>query len=400
MHTVLELVESSYRRGLTTVRPDLDCYRLALQTMSRRNVPEIGELVDQTMSEMKRERMLIPNTECYGAAILAWKHVATARECKDRERAIQRTYDLLQEMIAAFHRTTLVTIVPTTEHYNHVLEALTGSKMAKATNRAESLLRVLEQAADRATVEQLEDTEEEKSQFPTITDVPVNLVPNADTYKYALMVWRNSKAPNKVQEAQAIVDRFKDRLDLIRTVSTEKSMVDAMSAFISVCAKESSVQEGAEKMEVMFKALRTLESMKALGLTPNSTTYVALLEACDHLVQDGLDRQRILESTFVRACEEGFVDRAVLEHFKAAASTYLYAKLVVAPCREVEHMKVVPDSWTRNVQGYSAKAKGGRKVLPLTIDGRFTFTKAAADYKMRKLRKQANKRMLQGGRMK
>ena len=70
---MLELADSAYRKGSTMVRPDLECYTYALQTMSRRlNVPEVGDLVDQTLSEMKRERMLIPNTECYGAAIVAW----------------------------------------------------------------------------------------------------------------------------------------------------------------------------------------------------------------------------------------------------------------------------------------------------------------------------------------
>ena len=63
-------------------------------------------------------------------------------------------------------------------------------------------------------------------------------------------------------------------------------------------------------------------------------------------------------------------------------------------------MKVVPEVWTRNVTGFLANVKGGRKVLPLSIEGKFTFTKAAAEYKMRKLRRQDNKKMLQGGRMK
>ena len=371
--------------------------------MTRRNAPEIGELVDQTLSEMKRERMLIPNTECYAAAIVAWKHVALARECQDRENAIQRAYDLLQEMVGAFHRTTTVTIRPETEHYNHVLEALTVSKTSKATHRAETLLKVLEQSSDQGALarQQQEGEDMTTPQEPHLSkssNGTMDLVANADSYKYALLVWRNSKSPNKVQEAQKVLDRFKERANHIQRFSTEQSMVEAMSAFISVCAKTVATEK--EGMGVMLRALRTLEAIRAMGLTPNSSTYAAMLEACDHLVQDSYDRQRILENIFVRACEEGFVDRAVLENFKAAASSYLYTKLVVVPSREVENMKVVPDSWTRNVRGFSANVKGGRKVLPLTIEGKFTFTKAAAEYKMRKLRKQSNKRMLQGGRMK
>lgn len=366
--------------------------------MSRRvNVPEVGELLDQTLSEMKKERMIIPNTECYGAAILTWKHVAMGRECEDRERAVQRIDDLLQEMIDAFHRTTTVTVRPTTEHYNHVLEALTMSKAAKATQRAETILNALEKVADRAVAEEQGNSEGESNRF----DDPVGLAPNADSYKHALVVLRNSKSHSKVQEAQALINRFQSRAHQLRTVSSETSMVEVMSAFISVCARGGSgSKDEAQNMEIMFTALRTPEVMRALDLVPDSTTYAALLEACDTLVHDGQDRQRILESIFIRACDGGYVDHVVLENFKAASSTYLYAKLVVAPSQEVENMKVVPESWTRNVQGFSANSKGGRKVLPLTIEGQFTFTKAAAEYKMRKLRKQANKHLLEGGRMK
>jgi len=140
--------------------------------------------------------------------------------------------------------------------------------------------------------------------------------------------------------------------------------------------------------------------MRDMNLTPNSICYAALMEACHNLVQNGQDRQRILENIFVRAAEEGVVDQMVVENFKMAASSYLYAKMVISSRREIENMKVVPESWTRNVQGYSANSKAGRQVLPLTIEGRFTFTKAAAEYKMRKLRRQSNKKMLQGGRTK
>lgn len=374
--------------------------------MSQRvNVPEVGELADQTLSEMKKERMIIPNTECYGSAILAWKHVAMGRECDDREGAIQRAFDLLREMIAAFHRTTIVTVRPTTEHYNHVLEALTVSKSSRATQKVEKLLSELEKAGGEVDVEEQDDDEEEEA----LEDSPrlmsndkqvVDLAPNADSYKFALMVWRNSKSPHKLDSARDLLARFTSRIEQLRNVSSEKSLVEVMSAFISVCARDGSNKDRDEKMKVMLTALRTLERMRALGLTPDSTTYAALLEACDSLVDDGQDRQRILENIFGRACSEGYVDQAVLQHFKAAASTYLYAKLLVAPSMEVEHMKVVPEGWTRNVQGFSVNSKGGRKVLPLTIDGQFTFTKAAAEFKMRKLRKQANKKMLQGGRMK
>jgi len=265
--------------------------------------------------------------------------------------------------------------------------------------KAEALLSALEKALDPSDAYYEDGEDEELGGSKIATNTTMEPTPDAESYKHALMVWRNSKSPKKVEMAKDLLRRFTTRIEYLRTVSSDASLVEAMSAFISVCARDGS-KDKAQKMQTMFAALRSLEEMRDLGLTPNSTTYASLIEACDALVEDAQDRLRILENIFVRACDEGYVDQAVLEQFKAAASTYLYAKIVVAPSQEVEHMKVVPETWTRNVRGFSAKTKGGRKVLPLTIEGRFTFTKATAEYKMRKLRKQASKQMLQGGRMK
>ena len=373
---MLQIIENGHKKGLIKHGADESCFRDALITMSRRvNVPEVGELADTTLGEMK-DAMLIPDTACYSAAILAWKNVATARECEDRERASGRALELLHEMTKAYHRTTKVTVKPTTEDYNHVLEALTVSKSSKAPQHAETLLNALEDASSATNT---------------------FIGPNAESYKYALAVWRNSKSANKVPFALDILQRFKDRINVgdVQFGSNE-SFVEVFSTFIDVCA-----HSGAKKdsRKIMTLALRTVEDMKSHGLHPDSTTYTALLGACHNLIADGHERQKILENIFTKACEEGYVDQHLLEQFKHAASTYLFAKAVISHSREIEGMKVVPESWTRQAKGFLVNTKGGRQVLPLSIDGKFTFTKAAAEYKMRKLRRRQNKKMLQGGRM-
>lgn len=373
---------------MTTSRLDEACYRDALITMSRRvNVPEVGELANATLAEMK-EAMLFPDTECYSAAILAWKNVATAREYDDREAAVQRALALLQEMTKAYHRTTKVTVKPTTENYNHVLEALTVSKSPRATNHAETLLTALEDAdSAEDSREQLDLTHGESTETSYMG-------PNASSYKYTLDVWSSSKSSKKVPQALTILRRMMERRDL--ALHTDQSFVPVFSSFIDVCAESGAKQDS---RKIMTLALRTVEEMQSLGLNADSTTYAALLKACNNLISDGHERQRILKNVFSKACEEGLLDQDVLEQFKQAASTYVFADVVIAHSREVEGMKVVPESWTRKAKGFQANTKGGREVLPLSIEGKFTFTKAAAEYKMRKLRRRQNQQMLQGGRM-
>lgn len=378
--SVLEIMNTAYLKNLTYLRPDLQCYRDALITISRRhNILEVGDLADGILREM-REQMVYPDTECYRAAILAWKHVAMTRDNSDLEQAVRRAEEILEEMAEAYYRTTQVTVRPTTEDYNNVLQTLAVYKSPKAIDHARKLFKKLHSQSSMLRVK-----------------------PDAETFRLMLDIWRINKSPDKLTHSIELLDELKDRLDhdptLMASSATRESVVAAFNSFIRVCGATSSGKKDIiQRVKIMNTALLTVEAMKAFDLEPNSGTYTALVEACNHLLPSsvGPERQQVLENVFQRACEEGFVNQSLLEQFKLAASTYLFTKLVVARSVQVEDIKVLPDSWTRNVQGFNE----GKKVMPLSIHGTFTFTKAAAEYRMRKLRRRTNQRLLQGGRMK
>jgi hypothetical protein len=378
--SVLEIMNSAYEKNLTYLRPDLQCYRDALITISRRhNIIEVGDLADDTLREMKSQ-MVYPDTECYRATILAWKHVAMIRDNPDPEQAVRRAQDVLEEMAEAYYRTTQVTVRPTTEDYNNVLQSLALSKSPKAIDHAKKLFK--------------------KLHFPTSM---LRVEPDAETYRLMLDIWRNSKSPDKLSHGIELLEEFKGKLDhdstLMAPSASCESVVAVFNSFIRLCgATSSSKKDVFQRSKIMNTALLSVEAMKALNLEPNCETYTALVEACDHLLpsSDSPERQQVLENVFQRACEEGFVNQGLLEQLKLAASTYLFTKLVVARSVQVEDIKVLPDSWTRNVKGFNE----GKKVMPLSIHGTFTFTKAAAEFRMRKLRSRTNQRLLQGGRIK
>lgn len=383
VYSVLQIMSHAYRKGYTDIGPDLQCYRDALITMSRRqNVDDVGDLADATLKEM-REQMIFPDAECYRSAIMAWKHVAMSRDCLYPEDAIRRTQELLQEMTEAYHRTIEVLIQPTTEDYNHVLHAMTLSKKQQTVEYAQRVFKSLK--------------EEDSSTNG----------PDAQSYKHMLGILRNSQSPTKVAQASELLkevkEHYKNNETWKRSKLSDESTMDAFTAYVRVCAAPTAspnkttkdIQQ--ERTKTMTLALKILKDARKLGLTPNSDTYTALVEACDHLLPSkGQEREKILENIFRRACQEGFVNQSLLEHFKSASSTHLFARLVVSKSIPMEDIKIVPDTWTRNVRGYTE----GKKVMPLSIHGNFTFTKAAAEYRMRKLRKRTNQKLLRGGRMK
>jgi hypothetical protein len=377
VYTVLEIMDTAYRKGLTSLRPDTQCYRDALITMSRRqNIPDVGDLADETLKEMK-EYSIYPDTGCYRAAILAWKHVAMGRDNPYPEVAILRTQQLLNEMAEAYHRTTIVTVRPDTLDYNNVLEALTYSQGSKAFDRAQRI-------------------------FKSLQDDP-SCGPDPLTYKLMLEILHKSRSAEKLSRAMKLLEELREKameIDAWRECkSSRQKLLDAFAEFIRVCGAGGTSKENDidDRTRIMTMVLRRLDDLKILGLTPDSGVYQALIEASSHLLpQDTPERQNVLERVFRRACDEGQVNPSLLEEFRLAASAYLYAKLVVAQSVQVDNTKVVPESWIRNAKGF----KEGKKTMPLSIHGTFTLTKAAAEYRMRKLRRRANQKILQGGRLK
>jgi len=378
VYSALRIMETAYQKGQTDLRADLQCYRDALITMSRRhNVDNVGELADEILKEMK-DQMMYPDTECYRSAIVAWKHVAMSRDSPFPEQAIRRTQDLLQEMTEAYHRTNQILIQPTTEDYNNVLQAMALSKNQNSARYAQDLFKTLKE------------------------ETSVIGGPDAQSYRHMLGVWRNSRSPIKFTHAQQLLQEVKENYvsdkSLRDNKSPNESIVDVFTTFVQVCGAPNlnNKKDIQEQTKIMTMALRILEDTRKLGLTPNSETYTALVEACDNLLPTNRqERQGVLENIFHRACREGFVNESLLERFKSVASTYLYVKLVVSKSLPMEDMKIVPESWTRNVKGY----REGKKVMPLSIHGNFAFTKSAAEYRMRKLRRRTNQKLLQGGRL-
>jgi hypothetical protein len=115
------MINMIFRNELTRLHPDVRCYNGALATMAKCHEPDdVGTLVDKTLQEM-RENNMCPDTECYRAAIIAWKNSASKRDSNNTEECIYRAQQLFQEMSQKFRRTTVVTVQPSTEDYNKPL---------------------------------------------------------------------------------------------------------------------------------------------------------------------------------------------------------------------------------------------------------------------------------------
>ena len=388
---VLRIMEYAESKKFCSVPVDETCYRYFLQASARRAViPEQGPLADQILNKLK-DRQIVPDGECYGAAIRTWKNAAlNPLYGASREHSITRAVELLEELSVAHQRSSMRMVKHTTAHFNDVLEALSASYRAISRDIATALVDVMENSIG-------EESENALSEIR----------PNSDTYKWLLLVHANSRKQDKVESAKQVLERVKANLATVaeNSAKLEDALVGVYNSFVQVCASVKTDKIGGEERvnepEVLQSALEAVAELRSLyGLSPNSETYSNLLKVCETQLELGSERSRITEEIFQSCCEEGLVDTIVLKALKGAASDEQYSELVLSHSTSVEGTRMVPEEWTSKVGVNRVITADGRKAVPLSVDGRYTTTKAMKEFKMRKLRSRVNQRVLQGGRLK
>lgn len=364
---------------LSDVRPDEECYRYVLATYARSTLPNLGNDVNEIITQMD-DRLLTPDTECYTYAIRTWRNAATNfyNEGTQHEDATQAS-KMLSEMEKAVYRSTEVVVQPGTENYNDVMQAWSTSTKAGAAVHAETLLKKMEKA---------------------YADGDEDLKPDADSYRWALEAWAMSPSKDKLNHAVTILSRMKDLTEGSED-NHAKPTVDVFNAFIHVCGAADQGSATDKKYNLKL-AVNTIDEIRERGEAPNSATYRLLLEACENLLPMGKERTRAVESIFRNCCVLGLVDDTVLAQFRAIVPDDLFTNLVIANTTEdavdgTKSSKMVPREWTRNV-GVTVMTVDGKKPKPLNIDSMFVVTKRVKEFRVKRLRQHKNQRLLRAGR--
>ena len=347
-----------------TVTPDVDCYRYVLQAAANR--PD-EDVVDAVLNAMEDDQ-LVPDAECYGSAIRAWKGIALLST--EPETCVQKCLDLWDELRLASRRSVEAKEYPILVDYaNDVLEALTFSSRSKRVIIAERLFREMET----------------NSELPN---------PTPQSYTFLLRVHRGQST--KIRD---IIKSFLAKIPLFIGDVHESEIVTVFDTYVRLCAS-TPAQSKSHGLSVLREAIAHVEKVRSFeSLSPLSSTYAALLEACAMLLPDGDMRRRLVENVFRLACEEGMVDDQVLNMFRLSASPDQYSRIVLSVSQELEGVMVVPEVWTRVALGGKVRSRDGRKATPLSVGGEVKVTLAMKEYRMRRVREHKNRKLLEGGRL-
>ena len=392
-------MEQAYRRQLTAVRPDLECYRSVLLAAAKRPLlPDLGPLVDAILRQMWHHRFVVPDAQCFAAAVRTWKHSAllyagspaapatVSRSLSTpakavtpdnalRERSVRRARELLDDTAVAHQQRTGTGVRPPLECVHDVLEALAVSSNPRALEWASRALRHLPSG------------------------------PTLDTYCLLLGVCRATAATGEPTPSAAAAERSEailgdvagSFLQLVRHLPPRRAQRRAAAfaaSYVRACAGDPT-----GGLPAFRRALAGVEKLRSLSVHPNSETYAALLDACHRLLPQGLERHQLVRQVFLLCRSEGSVDETVLRELRVASTEDQFAELVLSECEFVEGTKMIPESWTANALSGRVLTAEGRRTPPLSVEGRLTVTLAMREFQMRRLRDHRNRNLLQGGRL-
>jgi len=378
--TVLNAMEKLVTYKKTEVRPDLDCYKYVLISMSRSKVPDVGANVMDLFNTMEEDR-IFPDTACFDAAIETFKNCSRRVKPEEAETYANAAETMLKRMEREHDRSSVSSVLPSSTTYTNVIQALAVRKTIKAAITADGLLKKLEEKYAEG-------------------DEPMK--PTRDSYVGVIHAFGNSGAESSFIHANEVFQRMITQ----HTNGNEavKPDVCAYHALIRACSRAAINTSSLEQQrQALVLAIATIQDMKKSDLNrPNCKTYLLLLQCCTQLLPSGAERAKALRSIFRSCCKDGLVDRQVLNEFQSSVSTDMYHNEVVHSAHEYNGVKALPESWTRNL-GYRVRTQtedGVSKRNPIiSVTGEVIASTAYNDHRMRRRWSKVNKKLLQGGRV-
>ena len=375
------------------IKPDVACYKYALHAMSESKahfIEGLGYQAENILTRME-ENALMPDSACFSYAIQTWCNSACRNELTQKEiyEEAGKAHEMLDRMEAMHFRSGSVVVHTSTVDYNKVMRAWSRSSSQWAVSKVERLLSNMEKK---------------------YKDGDALMRPNHESYLYAIKTLGNSPdVGDQVDGALAIISRMKEQYKNGNHACEPN--VECYNAVIAVCGNRNfnsaSETEKRKALKCAIDVVQKMRKNKNKEVQPNSRTYNLGLEAFGVLLdKKSAEYQKVIESVFVKCCNEGLVDDKVIKTFHRIAPYELYRRSILvaaSPNVEMDGTPIsdtlfLPEEWTKNINGSTCTR---RQSVPLAVDGRFVHerSRSVSEHKMRRLRTRQNKIMLQGGRM-
>ena len=382
-------MEKLYTQKSTSVRPDLDCYRLVLTTLSKTKEYNMGQVIP-TLFKTMEDNQLFPDTECYDSAIQTLSNCTLHAKTQEEKREYSKMAEgMLAMMETESERSSVSIVKPNAKSYTCVIFALGALHTKHAAEKTAALLKKME-------VEYYENGDE-------------LMKPTRDSYVGVINAFGHCGSERGFIKA----NDFLQQMIFHHTNGNEMARPDAEAyhAVVRACSQvsENKTSTPEREKEALVLAISTVQDMKkAETVHTNSRSYHLLLQCCTNLLPEGSDeREKAMCSVFRSCAKDGLVSQHILQEFQACVSPEVYYREVVADALYFEEVRIIPEKWTRNL-GYSVRVTdvlheggkvNGKRSPIISVTGTVVSTMAYNDYRMRRRWEKRGQKLLQGGRV-
>ncbi len=159
--------------------------------------------------------------------------------------------------------------------------------------------------------------------------------------------YAKSRLPDKAQRAAYLIQRMNEQ----HQVGKQDVKADLISynCLLNACATtEGDTLQRKIALGIALTTFKKLYQSKTFTLT--SHTYSSLLKSCGSLIEMGDDRISLMKTAFRLCCENGQVDRKVLEELQRALPSELCNQLLRGyVIDDKPDVAAIPFGWKRNV---------------------------------------------------
>lgn len=382
-------MEKLYTQKTTSVRPDLDCYRLLLTTLSKTKEYDMGQVIP-TLFKTMEDNQLFPDTECYDSAIQTLSNCTRyTKDKKERAEYSKMAEGMLTMMETENERSSVSVVKPNAKSYTYVILALGALHTKHAAEKTTALLKKME-------VEYYENGDE-------------SMKPTRDSYVGVINAFGYCGSERGFIKANT----FLQQMIFHHANGNEMARPDAEAyhAVVRACSQVSDNKTSTpeREKEALVLAISAVQDMKKTeAVHTNSRTYHLLLQCCTNLLPEGSnEREKAVCSVFRSCAKDGLVSQQILQEFQSCVSPEVYYREVVADAPYFEEVRIIPEKWTRNL-GYRVRVKdvlheggevNGKRSPIISVMGSVVSTMEYNDYRMRRRWEKRGQKLLQGGRV-
>jgi len=276
-------------QGFNEVRPDLDCFTIAMRVLSQQEgntykIPH-GSYALQFLQRLE----MLEELNGSGEFPVSWEHYTF----------VLKAYDLC------------------------LADTEAGSK-------AEKVLLRLEQRFD--------------------TSLEPRLAPRSESYQYAIGAYSQSTSSDKAVKATYIFRHMEERyLEHLDSNLYPKPTTECYNAVLKVCSKPPPRMTSSDRIKMFTSALHATKRLqRSRDVRPSSSTYFWLLKSCENCLEEQAHKDVAAKTIFQQAKKYGCVDQDVVRQLRYASSAATYKELTGTS--SVNNRFVIPRIWRRNVK--------------------------------------------------